>query len=167
MNVLDRIAKRLALLCQWVLCLALAVMTAVTFAEVVRRYFLGFSYAWAEELVRFLLVWVTFLGGSAAFYTGNLIYFDMVTAKVSPRAQRILAVVVGIVVFAILGFFFKYGWTYAMSKPIQFQRSPGMNLPMVYVYIAIPVGMGLMLFYNLCAMVRLWQGGSDKGGASC
>ena len=167
MNMLDQVARWLASLCQFILCVALTVMTTVTFVEVVRRYFLGLSYVWAEELVRFLLVWVTFLGGSAAFYMGNLIYFDMVTSKVSPRAQFILAMVVGILVFVILGVFFKYGWSYAMSRPIQFQRSPGMNLPMVYVYIAIPVGIGLMLFYNLCAMLRLIRSALDKGSASC
>ena len=167
MNLLDRIARKLASLCQFFLCLALTVMTAVTFVEVVRRYFLGFSYVWAEELVRFLLVWVTFLGGSAAFYTGNLIYFDMATSKLSPRAQLVQGMVVGLLLFVILGVFFKYGLSYAMSKPIQFQRSPGMNLPMAYVYISIPVGMGLMLFYNLCAMLRLIRAALNKRGSPC
>ena len=167
MNSLDTIARQLAKLCQYALCLALSVMTVVTFVEVVRRYFFGASYAWAEELVRFLLVWVTFLGGSAAFYTGNLICFDMVTSKVSPRMQVILGLIGGVLVFFILGVFFKYGWNYAMSRPIQFQRSPGLGLPMVYVYISIPIGLGLMLFYNVCAMLRLVRAACGKGGAAC
>ena len=168
MDVLDQIAKRLAVFCQCLLCLALTVMTAVAFLEVVRRYMFGASYPWAEELVRFLLVWITFIGGSAAFYTGNLICFDMVTSKISPRMQFLFAVVGGVLIFIILGIFFKYGLTYSMSRAIQFQRSPGMNLPMVYVYASIPIGIGLMLFYNLCAMLRLARAARAHGGeASC
>lgn len=167
MKLLERIAGQLARLCQYTLCVALSVMTVVTFVEVVRRYFFGASYAWAEELVRFLLVWVTFLGGSAAFYTGNLICFDMLTSRVSPRMQVAFALCGGVLVFVILGIFFKFGLSYVLSRPIQFQRSPGLNLPLAYVYISIPVGMGLMIFYNLCAMLRLIRTALCKGGVPC
>jgi C4-dicarboxylate transporter DctQ subunit len=164
MNMLDIIAKRIAGVCQWLLCATLALMTTVTFVEVVRRYFFGASFPWAEELVRFLLVWTTFLGGSAAFYHGNLICFDLFIGKLSPPKQTGAALASALLVFVILGFFFYYGLAYALSRPIRFQRSPGLNLPMIYVYISIPVSMGLMLFYNLCAVLRLWRRKAGNGG---
>ena len=46
---------------------ALVVMVAVTFVEVIRRYVFGLSFIWSEELVRFLLVATSFLGGAAAY----------------------------------------------------------------------------------------------------
>ena len=155
MDCFDKLANRIAALCELCLCCALAVMTLVTVLEVVRRYWLGASYAWAEELIRFLLVWVTFLGGSAAFYRGNLICFDMLTSKVSPRTQHYLLLVTSMLLFAIIGVFFVYSVQYTLSRPIQFQRSPGMGLPMAWVYMAIPAGLGLMLFYNVCTSLRV------------
>jgi TRAP-type C4-dicarboxylate transport system permease small subunit len=155
--MLDTIAKRIADLCQWFLCGTIALMTVITFIEVVRRYFLGVSFPWAEELIRFLLVWTTFLGGSAAFYHGNLICFDMLTTKLPPAQQTAVSVASALLIFVILGVFFYTGLAYAFSRPIQFQRSPGLNLPMVYVYISIPVSMGLMLFFNFCSLLRLWR----------
>lgn len=43
---------------------ALVVMVVVTFVEVIRRYAFGLSFIWSEELVRFLLVATSFLGGA-------------------------------------------------------------------------------------------------------
>ncbi len=49
-----------------VLALLFGVIVCVMFAQVVFRYIFNNSLAWSEELIRFLFVWLTFLGGALA-----------------------------------------------------------------------------------------------------
>ena len=43
-------------------------MAAVIILQVIFRYVLNHSLFWSEELARYLLVWLTFLGASSAYY---------------------------------------------------------------------------------------------------
>jgi len=51
------------------LCVLLIAIVSVTFIQVVFRYVLHFSLAWAEELARFLLLWLAALASAYAFKT--------------------------------------------------------------------------------------------------
>ena len=69
---------------------ALAIMIMVAFIEVVRRYLLGKSYIWADDLIRYLIVYVGFVGGAAAYRDNNLASLDLVTRLFPQKAQLIL-----------------------------------------------------------------------------
>ena len=57
MKILDRVED--------VFCAASLLLTAlVLFANVVLRYVFSASTSWAEELIRYLMIWITFIGGS-------------------------------------------------------------------------------------------------------
>ena len=51
---------------KWVVAVVMVFRVLLTFVEVVRRYFLHRNWVWSEVLVRYLIVWCTFLGGAAA-----------------------------------------------------------------------------------------------------
>lgn len=61
-------------------------MTVVTLIEVLRRYFFGMSFDWSEELVRFLLIATTFIGGAVAYKKGSLVLFDVLLNRL-PREK--------------------------------------------------------------------------------
>ncbi len=42
--------------------LLLAVMTTITFTQVIARYIFNYSFVWALELVTYLFAWLIFLG---------------------------------------------------------------------------------------------------------
>jgi len=48
------------------LCLLLVVMVLITFVTVITRYVFDYPLSYIDQLVPNLLVWVTFLGSSAA-----------------------------------------------------------------------------------------------------
>lgn len=52
-------------------------LVAAIFIEVVCRYFLFISVAWAEELTRYLFIWLTYIGSSYALYYGQHTEIDM------------------------------------------------------------------------------------------
>ncbi len=51
----------------YIVMILLALMVIIVFANVVSRYYLQFSLAWSEEIARFMLVWLVFLGSFLAY----------------------------------------------------------------------------------------------------
>ncbi len=143
------IDKILTDLCKGVSILLLTTMSIVTFIEVIRRYTFGFSFAWAEELVRFFLVWLTFIGGSLALRTKNLVFFDLFIGKLSIKKNFLVCVCLDIVIVFFVSYLLLLSRGFIFQKSILLQRSPGLEVPMIYVYIAIPIGCFFMLFFSI------------------
>ena len=59
--------------------IALGIMIVIAFIEVVRRYVIGKSYIWADDLIRYLIIYVGFVGGAAAYRDNNLASLDLLT----------------------------------------------------------------------------------------
>ena len=43
---------------------SLLLTTLILFVNVVLRYVFSASTSWAEEMIRYLMIWITFIGGS-------------------------------------------------------------------------------------------------------
>ena len=131
------------------LAVALVIMVVVTSMEVVRRYLFGLSFVWAEELVKFLLVAVTFLGGAAAYRAGGMAYLDLITSRFSAKKQRNISIINNVVVIATCLYLSLQGFTYAFSPMVAKMNSIGLKLNMTVVYITIPIGFVLITVFAL------------------
>jgi TRAP-type C4-dicarboxylate transport system permease small subunit len=146
-----------------VLCAVMVLaMTLVVATQVICRYLLGASLTWSEEASRYLLVWITFLGGSIAFKRGMHTGFDAVVRALSPGARRatVLVTLLAIVTFLIIVGL--KGMQLALFNMAQ--RSPAMRLPMGTVYLAIPTGCFIMLVYAAYQFVQIVRKRSDGSG---
>ena len=137
-------------------------MTLVVATQVICRYLLGASLTWSEEASRYLMIWITFLGGSTAFKRGMHTGFDAVVRALSPEARwaaRLVALLAIVTFLVIVGL---KGMELALFNMAQ--RSPAMRLPMGTVYLAIPTGCLLMLVYAADQLVHLVRKPSDGRG---
>jgi TRAP-type transport system small permease protein len=154
-NVMNRITE--------VVCAVMVLaMTLVVATQVICRYLLGASLTWSEEASRYLLVWITFLGGSIAFKRGMHTGFDAVVRALSPGARRatVLVTLLAIVTFLIIVGL--KGMQLALFNMAQW--SPAMRLPMGAVYLAIPTGCFIMLVYAADQFVQLVRKRPDGSG---
>lgn len=72
----------------------LLAISAIVFANVIARYFFGYSFAWSEELSRYIIVWVTFFGiSSCARYDGH-VSVDLLPNLLKGTAKRIQQIMV-------------------------------------------------------------------------
>lgn len=121
--------------------------------EVVARYVFSSSFRWSEELSRFLFIWLIFISASYAVIKKSHIYietfFMILPKKVKPYAQLI-----GNVVWLLFSLFACYlGVDQTLAIFNTSQLSPGMQIPMYFVYVAIPIGYLLMSFRVLQLIV--------------
>lgn len=134
---------------------ALVVMVAVTAMEVVRRYVFGLSFIWAEELVRFLLVATTFIGGAAAYRAGGMAYLDLVTSRLNPKTQRVLSILTNIVVVAFCCYLAAQGYHYSFTPQIALMKSTGLKLQMSVIYLTIPIGITMLILFAVEKILHL------------
>ena len=114
------------------------------------RYAMGEQSKWTEELARFLLVWVTMLGGAVAFGTKGHLGVDYFVAKLHGDARRMMAVVVHLVVLLFAGSVFLYGGSRIVADAFAMeQMTPALGWKMGYVYLALPIAGFFMLMFTI------------------
>ncbi len=127
-------------------CLAAAVILA--FTQVVLRFVFDNPKAWAEEVGRYLFVWLTFLGAVVAVAHDSHIRVDAVILRFSPRTQRYLKVfrhLVDLICFAFLlwsGVIVTWRNRFSHFYTIE-------GAPQVVFYLAVPVGSILIIIFIL------------------
>ena len=62
--MLRRFDQALLKVNRWMVIVALAAMALMVFANVLLRFFTDNSILWVEEVSRYLMIWLTFLGSS-------------------------------------------------------------------------------------------------------
>lgn len=118
--------------------------SCILFANVVARYVFNDGFSWAEELVRYQIVWMVLLGASVAARQGIHIGIDILRRfSPAPVAKAITLLVHGLsVVFC--AFLVFYGIELTEQTQRFGQVSSALQAPMWVVQLAIPVGAGLM-----------------------
>ena len=132
-----------------VLCtLIMGYMVLAVCWQVITRFILKNPSTLTEEILRYLLVWTTMVGGAYAYGRRKHLSINMLTKKLPFRQQKMLDILIQIIVIAfavvvmIMGGFHLVGTT-------SNQTSAALHLPMPYVYASIPVGGILIIFYSL------------------
>jgi TRAP-type C4-dicarboxylate transport system permease small subunit len=149
--------KRLGDLVESAAALLLAVVVLIVLIQVVGRYVLQMSLSWPEELARYVLVWLAFLGVAAAAAARSQIVVDTLLELVPARVRRVMQIV------AALGGLVAVGLLVWTSQPLLFgpagrSTSPATGLPSFWIYLAIPVGGLLLGLFTLGELVGLLRG---------
>jgi len=148
----------------WVLAAMLAVISVVVLIQVVVRFVLtavgiSISAAWTEELARYLLCWMVFLGAAYGCRKAQLMSLDFAVSRlpgVFGQVARYVALVICLGFFLLL---IQVGW--AFMEFGRSETSPVMRLSMQWIYAAIPVGAAVMVLNTIGLMLEAWVTRSD------
>jgi len=131
-------------------------MTFVVALQVFFRYLLNQSLFWTEELARYLLVWISFLGATVAYRRKVHPGIDVIFVKMPPLAKKGLALVVHA---ASMGFFvvmLVYGYEFAHF--VRLQISPALGLPKWIILSIIPISGAVFLLHSLAFFLKTLKG---------
>ena len=120
----------------------LTIMVGLVFGNVVARYAFNSAITWAEEVARFLFVWLTFVGASFGLMKGLHLGMDMVVARLKPRTRSLIEVVNGFIILAFLGVWV-VGGVHLIQANLDYM-SPATGFSMGLVYLIGPLAAVLM-----------------------
>ena len=132
--------------------------TYVLFQGVVLRYVFNYAFPWTEEVVRYSIVWLVFLGGSIAARRGAHIAMDIVVVYLPPRLKLFFMGVATALTFVFTLIMTYYGCPLTWSIWSFDQRSPAAEIPMAIPFATIPVGCALMSVRFFVTAVAYFRG---------
>ena len=119
------------------------VMTVMIFLQVIYRYVLGESLSFSEELARYMFIWSVAMGSALALRTRSHIGVEILVERLPAsmaKPAKVLACVLSLVFYGMLIW---YG--FEMVGETMDQESAALELPMGYVYLAVPLS-AIVLF---------------------
>jgi TRAP-type C4-dicarboxylate transport system permease small subunit len=158
----------------WIAFALFWVLAAIVFYQVFTRYVLGDPAGWTEEIARYFLVAVVFIGAAMSVRRNNHIQVDYFY-RLMPRAMgRAVSTAVDLFRAAFLGYATWLSWL--LIQRIGSSRMAIVDLPMGWVFGAMLFGFALMFWRSLEVTWRHWKLGysilerpeaalEDRGGA--
>jgi len=137
------------------------IIVAIVTAEVTLRYLFSHSMIFTEELSRYLMVWIVFLGSALAIRDGSHIHIQILVKRLGPRMQQNVKLTSYALIIAFLVFITVEGLK-ILPRQLQ-QMCITIDISLFYFYLAIPVGSILMIIFLLPIIRQTLAGKSPAG----
>lgn len=136
---------------RWLAVGLIGVMTVIVLSGVFYRYALNDALAWSEEISKFLMVWMTFIAAPLAFRAGSLVAIDALPNALKGRARQFLLVLIQLIIISLMVAFIDRGSF--LAKNAYIQRASTVDLSIMYVYIAMPIGTAVLCMLSVQSLL--------------
>ncbi len=127
-------------------------MVLIVFVQVIARYLFRHSLTWSEELARYILVWITFLGSTLALRHGTHIGVDILFQVIPTKFHKILMTLNCILIGLFLTVLLAKGAALAITT--MSQPSPALKVPIGLVYSVVPISASIMLLFLIYEILK-------------
>ncbi|MBB4284630.1 TRAP transporter small permease [Roseospira goensis] len=139
-----------------VLALGVTIMAAVSVANVIGRFVLGESLFFVEELNRFLVVLITFVGLGYAARMGRHIRMSAIYDALPDGLRKGLMVVICLVTAGVMFVLAWYAYGYVLSVYETGRIAPSLRIPVFVTFLWVPIGFVITgIQYLLTAVANL------------
>ncbi|MFT9846071.1 TRAP transporter small permease [Aneurinibacillus sp. REN35] len=133
-----------------ILALMLGVMSILIIVQVMSRFVIHFPLTWSEEVSRYLMVYIVFVGASLAMRHNKLISIELLPELLSESKRKIVTIIVMLISIIFFIILFKQGID--ILDHAKTQSSAGLGISMAIPYAAIPIGSFLLALNSVAAI---------------
>ena len=138
----------------WIVSLALFVLTALVFTQVVSRYLFNSPFSWTEEMARILFVWICFMGTFLALKTkGHIAVETLMNRFFNAEARSYVSATADFLILYYCAYLAVMGCV--MIQKTAEDLTPVLLIPFSYLYAAIALSGILMTAYLLVHVFSL------------
>ena len=138
-RAIDENAERYAMLVFYVF------VCAVIVQEVVRRFVLNYSSAWAEETARYAFIYLGYVGAAYAVRERAHIRFDILLQRLPPRLHGYVYIFAELctLLFAVIALYWSM---HTIQQLLRFEgASPVLRINKAWFEAAVPIGFALVI----------------------
>lgn len=148
LNIITRIKSFLD---KFLFSICIVIMTVLVIDvswQVLSRYLVGEPSLYTDELARFLMVWLTFLGGAYMFGSDSHLSVNSLRDMMPAKMQNAIFIFTYLLIggFAVLVMIL--GSQRLILRTIS-QPSPSLGIPMGYFYSILPLSAAFIIIYML------------------
>ena len=162
MTFLLNLDKKIAKCEATIIGVLLLVMSAVAFIQVLTRYCFFYSIVWSEEVTRYCMIWMTFIGTAFAVSKQEHINIDMMSTWLKAKTGFDIRHILNIFIFIFALFCVYYGWNLVISTQASGQLTPALRIPMYWVYLVMEFSLALTAFHALVRVIDFSVSKKDK-----
>lgn len=139
---LERLNDALLAFCRYALITIVGVLAVILIAAVFWRYALNNAIPWSEEISKYLMVWLTFLGAPIALRHAGHINIDLLMKLFADRGQQVFHLIIHLIIIVTMGIVLVMGIGFTQLGARQVASS--ISISMAYMYVAVPFGAALV-----------------------
>jgi C4-dicarboxylate transporter DctQ subunit len=109
---------------------------------------------WTEELARYFMVWTVFVGAALGSRLSVHVGIEAVVTLFPAKITRAAYLLAGVISTVFCLFVCYYGLNMVRNIAEMGQTSPAMEIPMTWVYAAVPIGCFLMAVHFIQAAIE-------------
>ncbi len=113
---------------------------------------INLSVPWSEELSRYFMIWLIFLGAGYGCRQAQLISLTILIARVPAKLHRVADALVALVCIGFYALLVKVGFD--AMKFGWIEKSPVLQIPKAYIYLAMPVGATVMALNTIALLAE-------------
>ena len=133
---------------------AFSIIVILTISQIFFRFILDSPLVWSEELVRLLVVWMTFIGAAVICWDGRHLSVDVLFVRLPARARRALRIFNCIIALLFLGILV---WFSIPIVELTMHVTIGaMDLPEAAYRVPATIGGVLMIVFVVLRIVLRW-----------
>lgn len=146
----DRVMENIE---SYIMSIGLLLISAIVFSNVIARYFFGASFAWSEELSRYIIVWVTFIGMSSCARHDAHVKVDLLANILKGKSKWIHEIVINLIMVLLSAYmvYISFGFTITQFKGGN--TSVAIAIPVWLIYVSTVIGFA---FCTLTYMRRVY-----------
>jgi TRAP-type C4-dicarboxylate transport system permease small subunit len=141
----------------WISLALFVTLAVIVFYQVFTRYVMNDPAGWTEEIARYFLVAIVFIGAAMSVRRNNHIQVDYLYRLIPAGAGRVMSIFVDLFRCAFLGYCSWLCWL--LIQRIGSSRMAIIDLPMGWVFGAMLFGFVLMFWRSLLVAWRHWRQG--------
>lgn len=126
---------------------AIITATVILFVNIILRSFFNANTTWAEEFIRYAMIWIAFIGSSICFRRGIHFGVDLLMNSLADKGKKVLQIYINLAVIIFMVFLMKYGFDLVLFSIDTNQITPSLEIKIFWIYLAIPIGSILSLIH--------------------
>ena len=146
-ELVDYILNPLIKLCKFAVITCVLSIALIVSASIFFRYVLNDSITWSEEIAKYLMVWMVFVGAPVAMVESRHIAIEMFPNLFRPRIRASIFLIVNLLIVMTMGFWTYRGLTYTIGGMSQVMSSFD-KIPLGVVFASIPFGSCIMMIIS-------------------
>lgn len=150
-NIVDKFFSAVSKSCEVISIIALVCIMIMLMAQTVLMWF-SVSILWSDEFVSVMNIWLVFMAATVVSHEKKHVQVDFVTNALPKVVQSVLAILMEVLSLIACAYVFKGGILYIQGT--QNIVTNILKLPMITLYAAPIVALGLMMLMNIVDICR-------------
>ena len=140
---------------KYLLSIMLMVMLFLSFLQVILRDFFNSGIGWSDLLVRYMVLWIGFMGASLATKDNRHLRIDFLHKVLPKKMVPVVELFVCLGSMVVGSFLFYAAYQYVCSEKVAGISLFGGAIPEWTLLVIMPIGLGMITFRYLVKLIEL------------